>query len=72
MHPVGGEVDPDHLQPGAVDVHQDGRLARADLLGLAELDRLPALEQVADQVGDGDLGEPSLRARSARLMGPSV
>ena len=62
-HLVRGEVHADDLQAGAVDVDQRRGLARAYGVGLAELDRLTALEQHGHEVGDGDLGELPAGAR---------
>ena len=64
---VRGEVDPDHLQAGPVDVDEGRALARAHDLGGAELDDLPALEERHDEVGDGHLGE----AQAPGEVGPA-
>ena len=66
-HLVGGEVDTDGLQPGAVEVDEGGRLAGAHLLGRAELDCVAALDHLGDEVGCGHLAD----AETAGEVGPA-
>ena len=47
---VLGQVDPDDLQTGPVDVDEGGRLAGPHLVGGPELDGVAALEQFGDEV----------------------
>ena len=69
---MGGEVDADGLQAGAVDVDESGRLAGAHLVGRTELDRVAALDELGDEVETVTLLMPSRRASSARLIAPTV
>ncbi len=67
-----GEVETDDLVTEPVDVDEDGRLARADGLAHAHLDDDPIGDELGDQVGDGDPGEPRLPGEvGERLIAPA-
>ena len=71
QHLVGGEVDADGLQAGAVDVDEGARLAGAHDLGGAELDGVTAVHESETRSETVTLLIPRRRARSARLIAPT-
>ena len=57
---VVAEVDADDLVAGAVDVEESRGLAGAGALAGADLDDEVVDDELGDEVGDGDPGEPGL------------